>query len=55
MGTKSAGLGFYEFLIEAELQQYYSPFKNELKVIYFGFSTLLLSNLITVHKIMVRY
>ena len=32
MGSKSAGPGFYEFLIEAELQQYYSAFKNDLKV-----------------------
>ena len=26
------GPGFYEFLIEAELQQYYNAFKNDLKV-----------------------
>lgn len=29
------GPGLYEFLIEAELQQYYSGLKNDLKVIYF--------------------
>jgi hypothetical protein len=29
-----SGPGFYEFLIEAELQQYYNAFKNDLKVSY---------------------
>jgi len=28
----SKGPGLYEFLIEAELQQYYSCFKNDLKI-----------------------
>lgn len=31
----SRGPGLYEFLIEAELQQYYSSLKNDLKVIIF--------------------
>lgn len=28
-----SGPGLYEFLIEAELQQYYSTIKNDLKVV----------------------
>ncbi len=33
MGSKFNGNpGLYEFLIEAELQQYYNTLKNELKV-----------------------
>lgn len=28
----SKGPGLYEFLIEAELQQYFAGFKNDLKV-----------------------
>ncbi len=34
MSSKMSGQGFYEFLIEAELQQYYNAFKNDLKVSY---------------------
>lgn len=30
--ASSKGPGLYEFLIEAELQQYYAGFKNDLKV-----------------------
>jgi hypothetical protein len=33
MSSKMSGPGLYEFLIEAELQQYYNAIKNELKVI----------------------
>ena len=29
-----SGPGLYEFLIEAELQQYYSTIKNDLKVCF---------------------
>ena len=36
-----SGPGLYEFLIEAELQQYYSTIKNDLKVWGFIFSSLL--------------
>lgn len=32
------GPGLYEFLIEAELQQYYAGIKNDLKVHYYDFS-----------------
>lgn len=32
MGSKWNGPGLYEFLIEAELQQYYNALKNDLKV-----------------------
>lgn len=31
-GMLKSGPGLYEFLIEAELQQYYSTIKNDLKV-----------------------
>jgi len=31
--SKWQGPGLYEFLIEAELQQYYNALKNDLKVI----------------------
>lgn len=34
----SGGPGLYEFLIEAELQQYYSGLKNDLKVSELKFS-----------------
>ena len=34
MTTSNKNIGLYEFLIEAELQQYYNALKSELKVGY---------------------
>ena len=35
------GPGLYEFLIEAELQQYYSTIKNDLKVFSYSLVSML--------------
>ena len=47
----SRGPGLYEFLIEAELQQYYSTIKNDLKVVFASFRSLLDETVTVLHPI----